>query len=567
MTHPEASSGGSSQDESPKLPEKKESESMKSRSPSSQSQDLESQKEQSPESSTEPEAPVRQIRGLKWLIVVSAILSTTFLFSLDNTVVADIQPQIIERFGGISKLPWLGAAFALGSAASILPWSKSYGVFNLKWLYIATVALFEIGSAICGAAPNMNVMIVGRAIAGLGGSGMYVGCLMLLSVMTTIQERPMYMGLIGLIWAIGTVLGPVVGGGFADSKATWRWGFYINLVIGALVAPAILFLLPSINFQPDISTMQRLLQTDWLGIVFFAGLMCSFIMAISFGGSVFAWNSGSEIALWVVTGVLFIAFALTQAYHPFIEDRLKLYPTRFFKRPTLLMLQTCAFCAAFCLFIPTYYIPLFFQFARGDSALEAAVRLLPFISMVAVFSLINGSLMAKLGYYFPWYLLGGGTTVIGAALMYTVTSNTSPSAVYGYTVLLGIGAGSFLQASFGVSQALVAPEEIPDAVGLISVGQSIGIVISLAIAGSIYQNEAYTAIKPLLPPSIPAPEIRSAIAGTSSAVLRDLPQGIREMVIEAVVRTMDRVYILAIAGGALTVLLGVVMPKKKMLAS
>ncbi|KAL8790236.1 MAG: hypothetical protein Q9195_006459 [Heterodermia aff. obscurata] len=289
-------------------------------------------------------------------------------------------------------------------------------------------------------------------------------------------------------------------------------------------------------------------------------------MAISFGGSVFAWNSGSEIALWVVTGVLFIAFALTQAYHPFIEDRLKLYPTRFFKRPTILMLQMCAFCAAFCLFIPTYYIPLFFQFARGDSALEAAVRLLPFISMVAVFSLINGSLMAKLGYYFPWYLLGGGTTLIGAALMYTITPQTPPSTVYGYSTLLGIGAGSFLQASFGVSQALVAPEEIPDAVGLISVGQSVGIATSLAIAGAIYQNEAYTAIAPLLPPSIPAAEIRSAIAGTSSAVLRELPEGARERVVEAVMRAMGRVYVLAIAGGGLVVVLGGVMPKKKMLA-
>ena len=264
--------------------------------------------------------------------------------------------------------------------------------------------------------------------------------------------------------------------------------------------------------------------------------------------------------------------------------------------------------------------------------------------MVAVFSLINGSLMAKLGYYFPWYLLGGGTTVIGAALMckssnlfiYHLFNQTTPTTPSNQpppknhkiktfltpftkipshripppppsTATLSSSASAPVPSSKRVSasrrpswrpkrslmqwglSALVSfpfhfsrphlpapskksspspsppfpppPQKKKERKTHPShTGQSIGIVISLAIAGSIYQNEAYTAIKPLLPPSIPAPEIRSAIAGTSSAVLRDLPQGIREMVIEAVVRTMDRVYILAIAGGALTVLLGVVMP-------
>jgi MFS family permease len=87
---------------------------------------------------------------------------------------------------------------------------------------------FEAGSAICGAANTINALIVGRAICGLGGIGVYVGVLMLLSVFTTIQERPNYMGMIGLVWGLGTVLGPVIGGAFADSSATWRWAFYVR---------------------------------------------------------------------------------------------------------------------------------------------------------------------------------------------------------------------------------------------------------------------------------------------------------------------------------------------------
>lgn len=140
----------------------------------------------------------RNLHGVKWLLAITAILSTTLLFSLDTTIVANVQPSIIKEFGEVSKLSWLGIAFALGSASTILPWSKTYGILNIKWLYISHVIVFETGSALCGGAPNMNALIVGRAIAGFGASGMYVGCLTYVSVLTTVQERPIYMGLIGL---------------------------------------------------------------------------------------------------------------------------------------------------------------------------------------------------------------------------------------------------------------------------------------------------------------------------------------------------------------------------------
>ena len=106
----------------------------------------------------------RDIHGIKWFLAVVAILSSTLLFSLDNTIVAVVQPSVVDGFGSIDKLPWLGAAFGLGSV-SILPWSKAYGVFNVKWLYCTHVIMFEVGSAICGASPNMNAMILGRVIA------------------------------------------------------------------------------------------------------------------------------------------------------------------------------------------------------------------------------------------------------------------------------------------------------------------------------------------------------------------------------------------------------------------
>lgn len=93
----------------------------------------------------------------------------------------------------------------------------------MKWIHISSVTLFTIGSAVCGAAPNMNALIVGRVIAGIGGAGMYLGNLNLISINTSMRERPVYMGGVGIVWGAGTILGPVIGGSFADSKATWRW--------------------------------------------------------------------------------------------------------------------------------------------------------------------------------------------------------------------------------------------------------------------------------------------------------------------------------------------------------
>jgi MFS family permease len=100
---------------------------------------------------------------------------------------------------------------------------KAYGIFNIKWMFFACVILFEVGSALCGAAPNMDAIIVGRVLAGVGGAGTYCGGLVYISVMTGIDERPLYVAGIAVMYNIGSVVGPVIGGGFAESSATWRW--------------------------------------------------------------------------------------------------------------------------------------------------------------------------------------------------------------------------------------------------------------------------------------------------------------------------------------------------------
>lgn len=191
---------------------------------------------------------VRKITGLRWVLLCSAIYATALLYGLDTTIAADVQSAVIESFDNISQLAWLGAGFTLGSVAVILPYGALYSKFSLKYLYIGGIILFEVGSTLCGAAPSMGALIVGRVIAGMGGTGLYLGVLNNITAFTTREERGAYINGVGFVWGIGACLGPVVGGAFSDSKAKWRWGFYINLVIGAITGP--IYILTCLMYAP-----------------------------------------------------------------------------------------------------------------------------------------------------------------------------------------------------------------------------------------------------------------------------------------------------------------------------
>ncbi|KFY26430.1 hypothetical protein V493_04093 [Pseudogymnoascus sp. VKM F-4281 (FW-2241)] len=511
----------------------------------------------------EAAAPSRDISGWKWGLVCVAILSSIFLFALDNTVVADIQPAIIAKFGDIQKLPWLTGAYLIGAASTNLVWGKVYGQMEAKITYLIALLIFEVGSAACGAAPTMNALIIGRVIAGVGGSGMYIGVMTLLSVTTSIQERPMYVGLTGLVWGIGTVLGPIVGGAFTDSSAGWRWAFYINLVIGAIFTPVYLFMLPRSDPRKGVPVLRRFKELDWVGTVMLVGAFVSFIMAVSFGGILYAWNSGQIIACFVVAFSLFGLFAVQQELAIFTTTDQRIFPVQFLRSRTMLLLFAETSSAASGIVVPLYMIPLFFQFTQGDTALEAGVRILPYIILMVVGCIVNGVVLSKYGYYMPWYLCGGILYVIGAALMYTVDSSSTAAQVYGYSILVGVGVGIFCQTSFSVAQVIVKPEEIPSAVGYISTGQVTGVTISIAIANSVFLNGAEERIAKLLP-DVPRDQIQSSIAGVGSKFVQSLPAAVRQQVLDAIIEAMSKAYVICITAAAMAVVLSLFLKRERL---
>lgn len=226
----------------------------------------------------------------------------------------------------------------------------------------------------------------------------------------------MYFSGVIAVWGTGCILGPVIGGAFAQSGAGWRWAFWINLIVAAITAPAMLLCLPNIN-PSDLPLAKKLRTQDWIGIVVLCAGGACFAMAVTFGGTVYSFSSGSEITLWVMTGVLLIAFIVVTIYHPGVAVEHRLYPWHFMKQLELDILQYHLFIVAGTMFMTLYYVPLIFQYTRSDSPLMAAVRVLPFICMVVFVGFVNGALMPKFGYYQPWYIFGDAMILIGSSLM------------------------------------------------------------------------------------------------------------------------------------------------------
>ncbi|KAF5130825.1 Efflux pump DEP3 [Metarhizium anisopliae] len=514
---------------------------------------------QEPSSEKSPEEPPpRSVHGIKWFLVVVSLLASFLLYALDTTIVATIQPAIVNTFGHVDLVPWLGVSFALASAASTLVWSKAFGVFSAKKLFLGATALFMGASALCGGAPNINAFIVGRALAGIGGTGMYMGLLTILSVSTSDVERPRYLSLTGFWWGIGTVLGPVVGGAFAQSPATWRWAFYLNPCVGGVVAPIYFIVLPDYHPLGNIPLRIRLAMLDYIGAVLSSATFLCIMMAMNFGGVLWQWSDGRGIALFVLSGVLFVAFGLQQVYTIKTTMEHRIFPIHFFGNYTMVILFATMMFAAFGCFISIYYLPLYFQFTRGATALQTSVHILPLILFLSASVLINGHFMSKTGYYYPWYLFGTALQTIGD----TADEQTSNARVYGYTILLGVGVGCYCQAGFPVAQMQVAPKDIAYSVGFMTVSQMLGIALGTGISGAVFVNIAQQGLEKLFP-NATVQQISSAVAGVGSDLLSSSTPELAAAAVHAIATAIQDAFVPVFVSGAVAFLSSLAMKREK----
>lgn len=303
-------------------------------------------------------------------------------------------------------------------------------------------------------------------------------------------------------------------------------------------------------------------ELDILGAVLNAGAFATLVMAICFGGGVYSWNSGQIIALFIVSGVLWISFVCQQAFAIATTKEHRLFPVILLKSWELDILFVQIAAGNIAIFIPIYFIPLYFQFVENENALTAGVHLLPFIFFEIFGVIFSGAVMGKFGYYMPWYLTGGILSLIGSALLHTTGVNTSASAIYGFSILLGLGAGLFVQASYTVAQGKVNDKDVPLVVAFIGCGQITGITLALSISNTVFLNESTRKIAAILP-QVPRSAVQAAISGAENSFFQQLGPQDQSQALNAVVTSIADLYYMVIAAAAVTIILSLFMKREK----
>lgn len=412
----------------------------------------------------------------------------------------------------------------------------------------------------------MNALIVGRVIAGAGGSGIYLGSLQYYVVMTEEKERGFYMSLIGVFWGLGAVLGPLIGGAFSDSGATWRWAFYINLVIGGISAPAFLFYLPSIHPVHGLSIRARLAPIDFVGLLLGAGVWASFLLAFTMAGGQWPWDDGRTITMFVVFGVLLLVYVLQQYFAIFTTPSRRAFPGHLLRDRTQVLLYVVTAAGTTTLFVVVYYLPIYFQFVNNDEALMAAVRLLPFVVIAVTVNLVSGSFLHFIKVYMALYVIAGVFLVAGGGpLMVYLDPSSGTGTIYGLSVLVAVGSGLSMVTGYTVATLTTRPEDAGAALSMQNVSQIGGQVIALAISGQIYQSTAIRNLSSALAGNgFTQQEIRDAVAGARSALFERLKGELREKALAAVTEAMQMTFVLVPVAGAVMLAAALCMKRERL---
>lgn len=378
--------------------------------------------------------------------------------------------------------------------------------------FLVSIFIFELGSLICGVAPNSTTLIVGRAIAGFGAAGIGSGSYTLIAFSASPKNRPLFTGIIGTSYGIAAVVGPLIGGAFADN-ISWRWCFYINLPIGAISAGIILiFFQPPSAAKPKSATFrEKLLHMDPIGAALVMGLVICYILALHYGGIIHAWNSSRVVGLLVGFIVLSIAFVVWEWCQ---EDR-AMVPFRLAGQRVYIVPSVYAFFFSGAYFLIIYYLPLYFQVIDGVSAAMSGVRNLPLILAVTVSMIASGAFISKTGIVAPILIVGTALGVVCTGLLYTFDIGTEQAKWIGYQVIGGVAWGIASQIPIIAVQASAPPANLAEVTAILLFFQTVG--------GAFMVSAAQAALVNVLVKKLPrsAPGLNPlAVIGTGATDLR-----------------------------------------------
>lgn len=445
-------------------------------------------------------------------LAVLGLLLGIILATLDGTIVGTALPTIVGDLGGLGQLSWVVTAYLLTTAVSTPIWGKLGDLYGRKGSYLTSIALFLVGSVLCGLAQDMGQLIAFRALQGLGAGGLFVGALSLLGTLLPPAQAGRSQSMIGVMLPIAMIGGPLLGG-FLTDQLDWRWVFYVNVPVGAA---ALLIVGLCISLRGE----HRSARIDYPG----AALLTAGILAVTllgtWGGTTYDWISPQIVGLaaLAVAALGWFVRVERRAPEPVI-------PPRLFRDRNFTLAQVLSFLVGAAMLAAASYLPQYMQFVRGMSSTESGLLLLPLMLGMMGAQLFIGRVVSNGGRYRGYPIAGGAVATTGALALLMVGTDTATAVASALTLVLGVGLGCLMQPSMLITMNSAEPRDMGAASGTTTLLRTIGGSLGVAVLGSVYTSRMAATLTDRLGRD------GERLAGGHSvtpAVLRGLPEPVRD---------------------------------------
>ncbi|KAJ5765774.1 hypothetical protein N7520_005333 [Penicillium odoratum] len=423
--------------------------------------------------------------GRRGVLVFFTLAVLTLMAALDGTSLSVALPTISQELDGTAiEAFWSGTSFLLTSTVFQPSFASFSNMFGRRAMILVAILFFCVGAIVAAVAKNFTYMLVGRSIQGVGGGGIIALSEIVITDIVPLRYRGKYFGIMSAMWSLGSVTGPILGGGFAEN-VTWRWIFYINFpFIGVGAIFVLLFL--NLKVLPG-SLIEKLRQIDYIGTVLFVGSLSSFLIPITWGGISYAWNSWHTLVPLIIGAAGLFVFAFYE--YRFASD--PIIPPKIFINRTATVSFIGSVLQGLILWCTLYYLPLYYEAVKEFSPILSGVALFPETFTVAPSAMVVGILITVTGHYRWAIWLGWTVSTIGLGLMWLIKVETS---TYGWILLNlvpGLGLGILFPSLGYAVQASAEPENLAIAVAMFSFFRALGQAIGVAVGGVIFQNRMY----------------------------------------------------------------------------